>query len=86
MNYLIGKKVNKMNKDYLQRAKDLLELYFCDKIIDFNEGYDFVNENDLKRIQEDKDFIKSLDFKLVKREVLKNIDTELAEIKGALKD
>lgn len=49
------------------------------------QGGEFVDKERLDEARQHKDFIKSLDFELVRKELLKKIDREICEIKRALR-
>lgn len=73
-----------MRVDDLEKAKALIGYYFLDLYFYSDDSTEVVTEQNLNEAKEHKAFIKSLDFRQIKAELLKKIDCEIAEIKEAL--
>ncbi len=73
-----------MRVDDLEKAKALIGYYFLDLYFYEGSGSEVVTEENLNEAKEHKAFIKSLDFRQIKAELLKKIDCEIAEIKNKI--
>lgn len=73
-----------MRVDDLEKAKSLIGYYFLDLYFYEGAGIEVVTEQNLNEAKEHRAFIKSLDFRQIKAELLKKIDCEIAEIREAL--
>lgn len=72
-----------MRVDDLEKAKALIGYYFLDLYF-YRDDIEVVTEQNLNEAKEHRAFIKSLDFRQIKAELLKKIDCEIAEIREAL--
>ncbi len=73
-----------MRVDDLEKAKAIFGYYFLDLYFYRDDSIEIVTEQNLNEVKEHRDFIKSIDFRQLKAELLKKIDCEIAEIREAL--
>lgn len=63
---------------------EIAKIIFGKYIFETSGGSDYVNEDDLKEAKQEKVFIESFDFEILRKELLEKINTEIQEIEEAL--